>query len=72
VLCVVYGNGVCLLDEINMENTNTLRGYNVEFLLLNVAVDIITTKHNMVKNVELKIRVAFTEKLRCLSSGLTL
>jgi hypothetical protein len=45
-----------------MENTNTLRGYNVEFLLLNVVVGIITTNLNKINNGELKITVAITEK----------
>ena len=45
-----------------MENTNTQRGYNVEFLLLNVVVGIITTNLNKINNVELKITVAITEK----------
>ena len=45
-----------------MENTNTLRGHNVEFLFLNVVVGIITTNLNKANNVELKIAVAITEK----------
>jgi len=53
-LYFVQGNYVCFLDEIDMENTNTLRGYNVEFLFLNVVVDIITTNLNKINNGELK------------------
>jgi hypothetical protein len=45
-----------------MENINTLRGHNVEILLLNVVVGIMTTNFNKVNNVEIKIRVVIAEK----------
>jgi len=59
----LYREITCVfLDEIDMENINTLRGHNVEILLLNVVVGIMTTNFNKVNNVEIKIRVVIAEK----------